>query len=302
MRSAGRLMARAAAGVAVLAACAGCAADGGSPGGPELVASTDVWGSVVRSIAGDQASVTSIVSGSAADPHSYEPSASDAAAITDATLLVYNGGGYDPWVQRLLDGRNGPDAVNAYSLLDASALGEPQPADQHVFYDLRTAKAVAERVATRLGDADPARRDEYRSRATRFGQRADEILRTERAIAVARPGATVVATEPVAHYLLRAAGVTDKTPPGFTAAIAQDSDPAPADVAAVLDLISRRQVSALVFNDQTATEVTRRIRSAAEQSGIPVVSVTETLPAGTDYLNWQADTAGALAAALGGTG
>lgn len=161
-----------------------------------------------------------------------------------------------------------------------------------------TAKAVAGELATRLSEADPANANDYRSRAEEFGRRTDTIRAAEKDLATKYQGATVVATEPVAHYLLRSAGVVDKTPTGFTSAVEQDTDPAPVDVAAVLDLITGRKVDAVIFNDQTVTEATRRVRSAAQDSGVPVVGVTETLPAGIDYLTWQTDTVNRLAAAL----
>src|SRR4051812_5544184 len=46
-----------------------------------VVASTNVWGSVAQSIAGDHAIVTSIISDPSADPHSYQ-----ADARTELTL------------------------------------------------------------------------------------------------------------------------------------------------------------------------------------------------------------------------
>ena len=278
----------------------GCATtrDGGQSGLPTVVASTDVWGSVAQSVAGADARVSSIVTSGSADPHSYEASPSDAAAIADASIVVYNGGGYDPWVDAVLDNHRDVPAVNAYSLLDAAAIGEPEPANEHVFYDLGTAKAVADDLAAKLAAADPGKADEYRSRAQEFGRRADTIRAAEEALRQARPGAAVIATEPAAHYLLKAAGLTDKTPPGFTSAVEQDADPAPADVAAVLDLIKDRGVAAVVFNDQTATAATRRVRDSARDAGVPVVTVTETLPAGSDYLTWQNDTLDRLAQAL----
>jgi zinc/manganese transport system substrate-binding protein len=81
---------------------------------PNVVASTDVWGSVAQAIVGDHAKVTSIVTGASADPHSFEASPADAAAIIDASLVVYNGGGYDQWVDDILS--NHPDAasIDAY--------------------------------------------------------------------------------------------------------------------------------------------------------------------------------------------
>lgn len=275
------------------------AGDGAGSASPRVIASTDVWGSVAQTVARDDAKVTSLITSGSADPHSFEASPADAAAITDASVVVYNGGGYDQWVDTVLDNHAGIPTISAYTLLDAAAVGEPEPANEHVFYELNTAKAVANQIAGLLSDEDPQKSTEYRSRAEDFGRQADVILQRERDIGTAHPGAAVVATEPVAHYLLQAAKLTDKTPPGFSNAIEQDTDPAPVDVAAMLDLITKRQVSALLYNEQTATAVTRKVRAAADSAGLPVVEVTETLPAGSDYLTWQADTTDRLAAALG---
>ena len=300
MGKAGARTHRAVAGVAiVILSCGltGCAKDRAPRSGPpSVVASTDVWGSVAHAVAGNDARVSSIITSGSADPHSYDASPADAAALTDASIVVFNGGGYDPWVQSVLDNHPGITAVDAYSLLNPA--GEPKPANEHVFYDIDTAKAVAGQLVTRLSEADPANAAGYRSRAAEFSRRADGIRAAERELAGRYPGAAVVATEPVAHYLLRATGVIDDTPPGFTAAVEQDTDPAPVDVAAMLDLITSRKVAAVIFNDQTVTEATRRVRRAAQEAGVPVVNVTETLPAGADYLTWQADAVNRLASAL----
>lgn len=301
-------MTRLAAGLSVVVLTAGlgaCSSDRGTGGTggagvPTVVASTDVWGSVAKAVAGDRATVTSIINSASADPHSFEASPADAAAITDASLVIYNGGGYDQWVDDVLTTHPDVASIDAYSLLNATALGEPTPANEHVFYDLGTAKAVATELAARLAKTDPDHAGDYTSNAEAFNREADAIQQTEKAIRTAHPGAAVVATEPVAHYMLIAAGVTDKTPKGFTSAIEQDTDPAPVDVAAMLDLITNRQVAAVLLNQQTATEVVRRIQAAADSAGVPIVDVGETLPAGSDYLGWQRDTANRLAAALEG--
>src|SRR5690606_41330361 len=78
-----------------------------------VVASTDVWGSVAATVAGDHVPVTSIISGPQHDPHSYEASPADAAAPTDAALVVSNGGGYDPRATEVLAGRPDGRGVDA---------------------------------------------------------------------------------------------------------------------------------------------------------------------------------------------
>lgn len=271
----------------VVAVATGCGQGSGDqnqqPDTAAVVASTDVWGSVASAVAREHATVSSILDSAVNDPHSFEASPADVATITDASLVVYNGGGYDAWVDDVLAAHPDVQSVNAYALRNASE----HPDNEHVFYDLPTAKAVAARVADRLAEADPARAHDYHTNAAEFGAQADEILASARTLSQTHPDASVISTEPVAHYLLANAGLAEKTPPGFTDAIEQGTDPSPADLAAVLDLIESRDVSALLFNPQTESAVTRQIRDAAHRASVPIVTVTETLPAETDYLTWQ---------------
>lgn len=271
---------------------AGCGSEGDSGHQAKVVATTNVWGSVATAVAGGHADVTSILTNAAADPHSYEATPADAAAIADATLVVINGGGYDHWADDVLKNHKNVTTVDAYSLLPHSAPGE---ANEHVFYNMAVAKAVAAKIADDLAGADPAHADAYRANAAEFGKQTDAIAATEHAIGQKHPGAAVVATEPVAHYLLAAAGVNDSTPHGFAAAAEDGHDPAPADVAAMLDLINGHKVDALVVNKQTETAVTKQLQDAANKAALPIVEVTETLPDGQDFLTWQRQTAEALA-------
>ncbi len=278
---------------AVALAVAGCTKDGRSGhdnASVTVVASTDVWGSVASAVAGQHASVKSIESGVAADPHSYEATPADVAAMDDASLVVYNGGGYDHWVDDVVSGDSELDAIDAYSLR-----GTDQKANEHVFYDVDIAKAVAAKIADRLAEIEPAHADEYRANAVEFGRQVDAIAESERAIGKAHPSGSVVATEPVAYYLLRNAGITDLTPPGFASAVEEGDDPSPADVAAMLDLIDTHQASVLLFNPQTQTAATKQIEDAASKASLPVVTVSETLPTGVDYLTWQRNTVDDLA-------
>ncbi len=264
-----------------------------------VVASTDVWGSVARAVTGRHVPVKSILSGADADPHSYAASPSDAAAITDAALVVYNGGGYDPWVDQVLAGHPAVKSVDAYSFLGTeNVTPEGQRPDEHVFYDLSVAKSVASSIADRMASIDPGNAADYRANAAEFCRGADAITISEHAIASAYPDAGVIATEPVVYYLLAASGLVNRTPAAFTAANENESDPSPADMASVLDLIDQRQVSALLVNPQTSTAAINGLQDAARRAGVPVTEVTETLPDGIDYLTWQRNTVNQLLAAL----
>lgn len=280
-------------------ALTGCGSAGSPhPRAAAVVASTDVWGSVARAVAGDHVTVKSIVIGTNADPHAYDPSPADAAAIIDASLVVYNGGKYDPWVDRVLVDHPTIAAIDAYSLLPPAAAGGGSRPNEHVFYDLDVAKSVTARIADRLAAVDPHNAADYQANTAEFARSADAIADSERAIGDAHPGARVMAPEQVAYYLLVASGLTNGVPAGFAEAADSDHEPSPADMASALDLINRRQVAALLVNPQTTNAATAGLAAAAHRARVPVVEVTETLPTGTDYLSWQRNTVNQLAAAL----
>ncbi|SNY88980.1 zinc/manganese transport system substrate-binding protein [Nocardia amikacinitolerans] len=260
---------------------------------PEVVASTNVWGTIAAAVAGPDATVTSLITDPAADPHSHETSAVESAKISDADLIVYNGGGYDEFVEKAISGKD-KRTVDAFE-------SRPDKADEneHVWYDVRTVGAVADQIATALGEIDSAHAADYTARAATFKTQLAGITAATGAIAAAHPKTPVLQTEPLAHYLLRAAGAEDRTPHEFQEAIEQETDPAPAAVAETRDLLTGKQVRALIYNVQTEDKITRDLRGLAESNGVAVVEVTETLPEGMDYIQWQTKNTEALAKALG---
>ena len=99
-------------------------------------------------------------------------------------------------------------------------------------------------------------------------------------------------------YLVDAAGLHTETPPGFARAIESGTEPGPGDAQRMDDLVSKRRIDALLYNAQAVTPVTKRLRALAARSGVPVVPVTETLPRGLTFQQWQIDQARALLTAL----
>ena len=330
----------AAAAVACVTALAGCGTDTSGPDDDALrvVASTNVWGSIAQAVAGDRVEVESLITEPSADPHSYEASPLDAAAIGDASLVVYNGGGYDQFVDDILAaGGERPETVEAFSLFESGAYsdlhaghdhgtdagaGETGSAtttsedhshegddhshdghdhsgvNEHVWYDLATADAVAHAVAEKLSELDPEGAATYEANAAAFHENLHYVSDVVEKIADAHGGTPVAQTETIGHYLVQAAMLDDVTPPDFTNAIENGTDPSPAAIAATRQLLVDNQVRALIYNPQTEDRVSREMRTAAESAGIPVVEVSETLPEGVDYIQWQARTAETLAAAL----
>lgn len=315
----GRLVAAASAATAFALVVAGCGndpTDAAADGKIAVVASTNVWGSVAQAVGGSEVSVKSLIDDPAADPHAYADKPEDATLLTEAKVVIYNGGGYDDFFTKLVDAA-GADAKRI-AAFDESGKGAEEGAEEHaeeeegghghgevnehVWYDLPTAQQVADKIADELSAVSPEHKDTFTANAESFGTKIDDLAARAAKIGTDHPGGKVVATEPVAKYLLDAAGLTDATPAEFSEAIEEETDPPVVAVADTTDLITNKQVVALVNNAQTETQVTNSLKDAATAAGIPVVDVTETLPEGvTDYVEWMTEQVTALSDALAGT-
>lgn len=275
-------------------------------GGPiPVVTSTNVWGDIVSQIGGEQVSVTALISDPAADPHSFEPNAQAQLALSKAALVVENGGGYDAYMQTLERAAkvSGP-VINAVEVsgVEVSGAGELGAGElnEHVWYDLPTAAAVATRIAAELGTIHPEQVAFFQANLKVFTDQIAGLTARTAEIKAAHDGAPVAITEPVPLYLTEAAGLINQTPDAFSSAIEEGTDVPPTVMSDTLALFAGEKVLALVYNEQTSSPETEQVLEAARDNAIAEVGVTETLPEGKNYLSWMDANITALAGALGG--
>jgi zinc/manganese transport system substrate-binding protein len=281
---------------------AGEAGPAAAAGGPvAVVASTDVYGDIVKTIGGDAVAVTSVIDNPDKDPHEYEADAQTQLAISKAQLVVQNGGGYDDFIDTMLAARSSsPTVVN---VVDVSG-HDQEPAEgefnEHMWYDFPSMEKLATRLSTDLAAARPDEADTFTTNAATFVAELKKLQQGEADIKAKHAGDGVAITEPVPGYLLDAAGLVNKTPEEFSEAIEEDSDVAPAVLQETLALFADKQVKLLAYNEQTTGPQTESVLKAAKDNGVAVVPVTETLPEGETYLSWMQKNVDAVAAGVGG--
>lgn len=310
---------------ALTLALAGCA-QGAAPETVTLsvVTSTDVYASIASAVAGDRAEVTAIIYSPVVDPHSYEPSARDRLALTGADIVVANGGGYDPFIDALLDDDPAQRVIVAVTLSDvwedsspasvaSDAPGEPGEhegdaghadhggegdVNEHVWYDFETVTTVASAIAVALTELDPEGLSHYAKNADAFIADVEGLAADAEGLARGGGEWHVVMTEPAPQYLVDAIGAHNVTPAAFTRAVEGGFDVPPAALLEVLQRLEGGGVDVVLWNEQTSGPQLERVVETARERGIPVVSVTETLPAGVDYVGWMAANLRALEEAL----
>nr|WP_293340097.1 zinc ABC transporter substrate-binding protein [Mycobacterium sp.] len=261
-----------------------------------VVVSVDQWGDIVSELGGACTNVKTVLASSSVDPHDYEPAPADAASFTGAALVVVNGAGYDAWASKLA----ASSAPNAHVVSAAVATKTPDGANPHLWYQPSAVNTVADAVTGELSKISPQAADYFSQRRAQFTTAMDPNAKLIAKIKNTAGGKSYGATETIFDYQAQALNLVNKTPEGYQRATANDSDPSPADISAFLKALSAKQIDVLIYNTQTEGSIPEQIRSAAEQAGVPVVNVTETVPPGqTSFEGWQYSQLVALGKALG---
>jgi zinc/manganese transport system substrate-binding protein len=266
-----------------------------------VVAAENFYGDVVQQLGGDRVDVTSILSNPDQDPHLFEASPKTARALQRASLVVYNGADYDPWMAKLL---NASKSDKRKVIVAADLVGKKSGDNPHLWYDPPTMPAVARAVSAALAAADPSHKAVYDANLAKF---LDSLKPMSDKIAALRSQyahASVTATEPVFGYMSDAIGL-DMRNQRFQLAAMNETEASASDIAAFERDLRERRVRVLIYNSQATEALTKRMLKLAQQSHVPTLSVTETQPAGKTFQQWmlaQLDALGnALAAGNGGS-
>jgi zinc/manganese transport system substrate-binding protein len=249
-----------------------------------VVASTNVYADVIAQLGGSHVKVTAVLNDPNADPHSYESSTRDAAAVAEATLLVRNGLGYDDFMGKLADAS--PNARRV--LIDVGdRLGYKVGDNPHLWYKPDTMPRIAPIIVAALEKQDPADRAAFQANLKTFNQSLRPWFAQIGAIKKQFSGTSVAVTEPVFDYAAQAAGLKILTPSSFQAAIMGGIDPSPQDTQFQKNLFSRKSIKVFFYNQQASAPITVQLLGLAHADHIPVVGVYETKPLHRTYQQWM---------------
>lgn len=268
-----------------------------SPGVISVVAAENFYGNIVEQLGGSHVSVTSILTNANIDPHTYESSVQNALAVTKAQLVIENGDGYDTWMDKLLAASPNP---NRAVLVAANIVKDKLPNNPHFWYGIDNIQTIAQAITAELITLDGADKAGFEANLAVFIQSLTPIQQKMDSIKAKYAGTPIGLTETIFLYQSEPMGLNVLTPFAFEKAIAEGNDP-PADaVVTTNDQLSKHEIKVLIYNAQTITPITTNLQNEAQKLNIPIVPVTETMPAGKTYQQWMLDQLDALQQALGG--
>ena len=310
----------------LLAGCGGESTAAGDGDGTTVVTSTNVYASIVSAIAGDAVEVEPIIDDAAQDPHEYEATSRDQLTLSRADMVVMNGGGYDSFVTTMLNALDTePAVVDAVSVSDLPGAAEaaesghdhegedahdheghdheghdhgPGSFNEHVWYSIPTMISLVDEIEAQLAEVAPDDEAQFEENAqTLHGQLEDLQSRIDE-LAQDHDGEAAAVTEPVALWLFEDLGLTNVIPDDFVYAVEAGSDVSPVVVADATEALETEDVQVFAFNPQTSGPEADALLDAADEQGIPVVEMTETIQTDDDYVTWMTATVDAVEQAL----
>ncbi|MCM0677285.1 metal ABC transporter substrate-binding protein [Micromonospora phytophila] len=306
IRSAPRALAAATTALLVLGGVTACSDEGAAGADPkrvDVVAAFYPLQFLAERVGGDNASVTNLVK-PGAEPHDLELNPGQVGQVTEAELVVFLKG-FQPAVDEAVEQNAADrafDVATVQPLLDAAAAGhdhegehaaeatttgepgheETGGKDPHIWLDPTRLATVGDKLAERLGTADPERAADYTARAKTLRTELEKLdaefaagLKTcQRREIVVSHTAFGYLTE---RYQLEQVGITGLSP---------DTEPSPQRLAEVIEEAREHKATTIFFETLVSPKVAETI---AGQVGAKtaVLDPLEGLSAGNggDYLS-----------------
>lgn len=264
-----------------------------------IVATTNVYGDIASSVAGEHSKVSSIISNAAQEPHSYEATAKDKLAISKADVVIINGGGYDYFAEQIIEelGDKAPTVVKSF---EGEGHSHESSENEHVWYDLDHMEEFVGEVGEALAKADLDNAKTYEENASKLAEEIADVTDSEdfKAAEKKLKGKSFMMTEPVPEALLDELGMEDGTPEGLSSAVEAGQEIPALVIKRAEDSLKQGKVQLFAFNSQTADAQTKKLYESAKKAGVPTVDVTETIPEGKTFVEWMKDNVAAIAKAV----
>lgn len=276
----------------------------------------------VSKIGGDKLHVVNMVP-DGAEPHHWEPSASDIVGLEKADVFVYSGAGMEHWVEDVLASLENKELVvvqasDGLELLEGHKHSHDEDEheeehededhdedehdhgsyDPHVWLSPMNAKHEMENIKNALVKADIDNASYYEDNFSKYAAEFDKLDQEYKDTLSVLPRNEIVVSHQAFGYLCHAYGLEQLGIDGLV----PDSEPAPARMAEIIDFVKEHQVTTIFFAELASPKVAETIASATGAS-TAVLSAIEGLndeqkAGGGDYFSVMRENLDALKAAL----
>jgi zinc/manganese transport system substrate-binding protein len=280
----------------------GCSSTDSADNRPTIVATTSVWADVASQIAGDKFNVIALIDKPSQDPHSFEASARDQLAVSESSLFIMNGGGYDEFATKLasaaevvpFDVYENHEKAHGTEHTDEHAgehtdehAGEHahgHDGSDHIWYDLHVVEATALDLSKQMAVLQPENKTFFDENYKKFAAQIEALeIKAEKLTGKL----SYFEAHPLAALLFKELGFNNLTPEGFAEAEEAGLEPSPLIMKAAKDLIGNSEVDFVAVNPQATSTSLEQLVNLAQENAVPVLNFDELLPEGKNYQEWM---------------
>jgi len=239
--------------IGIVAACGGDDSSSSSTSGAKVnvVATTVQITALAREVGGDKIEVKGIIP-VGADPHEFEPVASDLQAIEDADVILRHGMELDDWMNDTLSAGHKDATTVTEGIVPLTADEDGKTVDDpHVWHDPDNDKIMVDNIAKALDAADPADKAAFDANATAYKQKLDATKTQVQSIIDEIPADSrkLVTDHDAFGYFAHAFGM--QIIGAVIPSVSTDAEASAQQTADLLDTIEREHVKA-IFSEQSA--------------------------------------------------
>lgn len=249
-------------------------------------------------IGGDHVHVMNLVP-AGVEPHDWSPKSNDLKVLTKSQLFVYEGAGFEGWVQDVMKTLNKDgsplvvEASQGVSLLkaeegtekDDKAHSDEPGVDPHIWLSPLNAKSMGENIKKALIQADPAHQADYEANFKAFTAKLDDLDSKYKQALTGVKSKQLVTSHQAFAYLCRDYGLTQLPIMGLS----PDAEPTAQEIKSINQFIKDNNVKYIFFEELVSDKLAKTL---AKDSGVgtlvlnPLEGLTEEQQkAGQDYFS-----------------
>jgi zinc transport system substrate-binding protein len=253
-----------------------------------------------RQVGGDRVTVTTLVT-PGLEPHDYDPTPREMSAIYKSSVLIYNGAGFEPWVEKIKQDLAGSgvwlaETSSGISLRQAGA-GHDN-VDPHIWLDPLFAVRQVESIRAVLIKADPSNEATYKANAAAYIAKLNALDNSfSTGLATCQLHEVIASHESLgylaARYKFEVIGLAGLSP---------DDEPSPGELAAAAEYAQTHGITHVFLETLANPKLTQTLASEVGATAItfnPLEGLSDQEQKdGKDYLTIQQENLQALRTAL----
>lgn len=252
-----------------------------------------------QQVGGDKVQVSNITP-AGAEPHDYEPAPQDLVKAQRAQVFVYNGGTFEPWVDKFTKDYTGVAVAASTGIALQNTTDEDGHAakDPHFWLDPVLAEQIVRNIRDGLSKADPTNAPFYTKNAAAYIKQLQELDAAYKVALAHCTQDTVITSHEAFSYVARQYNFKTLAITG----VSPDQEPSSAKMAELATLAKHKNIKYIFFESLVSPRLAATIAQEAGAQTLvfdPLEGLTEQAQQqGKNYITVQYENITALRTAL----